>query len=140
MGDGSEPAAEDRQEPGVAVAGAAPPAVPSALRARLLRGADLALRGFAAVLSVAAAVLSGVLELLLLPVRLAGQLVGVSILLAVIGNLALAWFAHHAVGRRRAVALPWVAWTVVMFLAVGWTTAEGDYLLSSANWVPLPMI
>lgn len=114
----------------------APPAVPPRWHA----AADVALRTLAGLLCVAAALLTGLLELLYAPLRAGGQLLGLSIPAAALANVALAWFAYHGVGRRWAVALPWVAWTALMFLAAGTVTTEGDYLLSADNWVALPMI
>lgn len=104
--------------------------------ARLL---DLGLRVAGAVVVVVAGVLTGVLELLLATVRVGGQLIGVSVLLAVGANIALSWFAHEAVGRRWAVALPAVPWFALMAVAAI-RTSEGDLLLAGDNWVGLAMI
>jgi hypothetical protein len=100
---------------------------------------DLGLRLAGAVVVVVAGVVTGVLELLLATVRLGGQLIGVSALLAVGANIALSWFAHEAVGRRWAVALPAVPWFVLMAVAAV-RTSEGDLLLAGDNWVGLAMI
>jgi hypothetical protein len=43
-------------------------------------------------------------------------------------------------GRRWAVGVPWVLWTVVMLFAAGAKTAEGDYLISGNDWIALVMI
>lgn len=112
---------------------APPPAGPPP---RLL---DLGLRLAGAIVVVLAGVLTGVLELLLSTVRVGGQLIGVSALLAVGANIALSWFAHEAVGRRWAVALPAVPWFVLMAVA-SVRTSEGDLLLAGDNWVGLAMI
>ena len=87
-----------------------------------------------AIVVVVAGVLTGVLELLLATVRVGGQLVGVSVLLAVGANIVLSWFAYEAVGRRWAVALPAVPWFVLMAVAAV-RTNEGDLLLAGDNWV-----
>ncbi|MFC5922138.1 hypothetical protein [Micromonospora vulcania] len=100
---------------------------------------DLGLRVAGAVIVVVAGVLTGVLELLLATVRVGGQLIGVSALLAVGANIALSWFAHEVVGRRWAVALPAVPWFALMAVAAIRTT-EGDLLLAGDNWVGLAMI
>ncbi len=100
----------------------------------------VAFRTAGAVLSVVMAVLSGLLELYFAPLRLGGTLVGVSALFAVVANLGLAWFAVHTVGRRWALALPWVPWTVLMFVAAGVRTAEGDHLLGADNWVGMALV
>ncbi|MEV4658383.1 hypothetical protein [Micromonospora sp. NPDC049301] len=112
---------------------APPPAGPPP---RLL---DLSLRLAGAIVVVVAGVLTGVLELLLSTVRVGGQLIGVSALLAVGANIALSWFAHEAVGRRWAVALPAVPWFALMAVAAV-RTSEGDLLLAGDNWVGLAMI
>jgi hypothetical protein len=110
-----------------------PPAGPPS---RLL---DLGLRLVGAIVVVIAAVVTGVLELLLATVRVGGQLIGVSAVLAVGANIALSWFAYEAVGRRWAVALPAVPWFALMAVGAIRTT-EGDLLLSGDNWVGLAMI
>ncbi|MCO1598423.1 hypothetical protein M8C17_25070 [Micromonospora sp. RHAY321] len=100
---------------------------------------DLGLRIAGAIVVVVAGVLTGVLELLFATARVGGQLIGVSVLLAVGANIALSWFAHEVVGRRWAVALPAVPWFALMAVAAVRTT-EGDLLLAGDNWVGLAMI
>ncbi|MEU7929442.1 hypothetical protein [Micromonospora sp. NPDC049107] len=112
---------------------APPPAGPPP---RLL---DLGLRVAGAIVVVVAGVVTGVLELLLATVRVGGQLIGLSALLAVGANILLSWFAHETVGRRWAVALPAVPWFALMAVAAIRTT-EGDLLLAGDNWVGLAMI
>ena len=103
-----------------------------------------------------AAFVSGVLELFLTPLRWGdlttiwrgdaigsggGPLLGLSILLAAVGNVAIAWFAVSTTGGRRwAMGPPWALWTLLMLLAAGIRTHEGDYLLSGDDWVGLVMI
>ncbi|WP_112730883.1 hypothetical protein [Micromonospora noduli] len=112
---------------------APPPAGPPS---RLL---DLGVRLVGAIVVILAGVLTGVLELLLATVRVGGQLVGVSVLLAIGANIVLSWFAYEAVGRRWAVALPAVPWFALMAVAAI-RTNEGDLLLAGDNWVGLAMI
>ncbi|MGW5560616.1 hypothetical protein ACWER9_25760 [Micromonospora sp. NPDC003944] len=100
---------------------------------------DLGLRLVGGIVVVVAGVLTGVLELLLATVRVGGQLIGVSVLLAIGANIALSWFAYEAVGRRWAVALPAVPWFALMAVAAV-RTSEGDLLLAGDNWVGLAMI
>ncbi|CCH21207.1 Conserved hypothetical protein [Micromonospora lupini str. Lupac 08] len=100
---------------------------------------DLGLRVSGAIVVVVAGIVSGVLELLLATLRVGGQLIGVSALLAVGANILLSWFAHEVVGRRWAVALPAVPWFALMAVAAIRTT-EGDLLLAGDNWVGLAMI
>lgn len=100
---------------------------------------DLALRWAGGLVAVLAGVATGVLELLLATVRVGGQLIGLSALVAIGANIALSWFAHEAVGRRWAVALPGVPWFALMAVAAV-RTDEGDLLLAGDNWVGLAMI
>ncbi len=100
---------------------------------------DVVLRVIGGLIAVVAAVLSGVLELLLATARVGGYLIGISVLIAVLANVTLSWFAYRAVGRKWAVALPAVMWFALMVVAAG-RTAEGDILLAGNNWVGLAMI
>jgi hypothetical protein len=104
------------------------------------RSLELTVRVAGVLVSVLAALLTGVLEVLFASWRVGGNLIGVSAIVAVPANLAIAWFAYRTVGRRWAVGPPWVVWTVLMFIAAGVRTTEGDYLLSGDNWVGLIMI
>jgi hypothetical protein len=119
------------------------------------RGWDPVIRVAGVVIAVVAAFLSGVFEVLLSTLRTgdlvtvwrgdpigsgSGPLVGVSVLLAIAGNLGIAWFAVGTTGRRWALGPPWALWTLLMLFAAGVRTHEGDYLLSGDNWVALAMI
>ncbi|MGC4787473.1 hypothetical protein ACLQ22_06465 [Micromonospora sp. DT178] len=112
------------------------PPPPSGRSRRLL---DLALRVAGGLVAVLGGILTAVLELLLATLRVGGQLIGVSVLVAIGANIALSWFAHEAVGRRWAVALPAAPWFVLMAVAAV-RTAEGDLLVTGDNWVGLAMI
>jgi hypothetical protein len=108
------------------------------------------------VIAILAAFLSGVLELFLTPLRWGdlttiwrgdpigsghGPLLGLSILLAGVGNYVIAWFAVSTTGGRRwALGPPWALWTLMMLLAAGVRTNEGDYLLAGNDWIGLAMI
>ena len=69
-----------------------------------------------------------------------GPLLGVSILLAVVANYGIAWFAVSTTGRRWALGPPWALWTLMMLFAAGVRTHEGDYLLGGEDWIALVMI
>lgn len=99
---------------------------------------DFALRVLGGVISVVAAVLTAALEVLFATLRVRGELIGVSVLIAVAANLALSWFAPRAVGARWGLALPSVSWFGAVFVA-GNATAEGDLLLPQ-SWVGLATI
>jgi hypothetical protein len=103
------------------------------------RALDLAVRVAGGALAVFGGVLTAVVELVLAGVRVAGQLIGVSVLVAIVANVVLGWFAHATVGRRWAVVLPALPWFAMMVVAAG-RTDEGDVLLSGDNWVGLAMI
>lgn len=109
--------------------------VPAPLRTVL----DVALRIVGGALSVLGAVLTAVLELLLSLVRVGGVLIGISVLVAVVANVGLSWFACRTVGSRWAFALPAVVWFALMVIAAGGTD-EGDVLIAANNWVGLAMI
>ncbi|GAB1694385.1 hypothetical protein [Krasilnikovia sp. M28-CT-15] len=98
---------------------------------------ETVLRTAGVLISVLAALFSGLLELFWTSLRVGGIPVGVAIPAAVAANLALAWFAVTTVGRRWALAPPWVAWTVLMLLATGYRRTEGDHLVDADNWVAL---
>ncbi|WP_092378251.1 hypothetical protein [Micromonospora phaseoli] len=105
---------------------------------RLRRIVDIGLRVTGGVLAVVAGAATAVLELLLAPLRIGGYLVGAAVLVAVIANVALSWFAIETVGRRWAVALPALPWVAVMMVAAD-RTDEGDVLLVG-NWVGLTLV
>jgi hypothetical protein len=104
------------------------------------RGLDRVIRVAGLVISVVAAILSGLLELFFTQLRLGGVPVGVSILLAAVANVAISWFAVSTTGRRWALGPPWAAWTLMMLFAAGVRTREGDYLVGGQDWVALVMI
>lgn len=107
------------------------------------------------VVSVLAALISGVLEILLTPLRAgdvltiwrgdaigsgSGPPVGLAVLLAAVVNYAIAWFAVSTTGKRWALGPPWALWTLMMLFAAGTRTSEGDYLIGGDDWVALVMI
>ncbi|MEV6816215.1 hypothetical protein [Micromonospora sp. NPDC051296] len=102
------------------------------------RPVDVGLRVAGGLVAFVAGAATAVLELLLAPLRLGGYLVGAAVLVAVVANIALSWFAIEAVGRRWAVALPALPWVVIMVAAADRTT-EGDVLLVG-NWVGLTLV
>lgn len=104
------------------------------------RALDVVIKISGVFIAVVAVVLSGLLEIFLAPLRVGGVPIGVSVIAAVAGNYAIAWFAHTTAGRRWAVAPPWIVWTALMLFAAGVRTDEGDYLISGDNWVALVMI
>lgn len=119
------------------------------------RGWETITRTGGVVVSIVFAFVSALLELVLTTLRAgdfgsiwhgdpigsgSGPLIPLSVALAVAGNLGLAWFAVGTTGRRWALGPPWAVWTLVMLIAAGVRTHEGDYLLSGTNYVALAMI
>lgn len=104
------------------------------------RAVDLAIRAGGWLVATVAAVVTGLLELFLTPLRVAGVPVGVAILMAAAANTAIAWFAVVTTGRRRAIAAPWIVWTLLMLFATGYRRPEGDYLVGGDDWVALVMV
>jgi len=118
-------------------------------------GWDKVLRVAGVLIAIVAAVVSGAFELVLSTLRAGdvvsvwrgdaigsggGPVIGLSILLAAVLNYGIAWFAVSTTGRKWAIGPPWALWTLLMLVAAGVRTPEGDYLLSGDNWVALVMI
>jgi hypothetical protein len=118
-------------------------------------GWDRIIRLAGLLVSIVAAFVTGVVELLFSTLRWGdltsiwhgaaigsggGPLLGLSIPLAMGCNIALAWFAVGTTGRRWALGPPWALWTLLMLYAAGVRTSEGDYLLGGDNWIALVMI
>ena len=104
------------------------------------RGLDVSIRVAGVAISVLAAFCSGILEIFMTQLRIGGVPLGASVVAALVANPAIAWFAVTTVGRRRAVAPPWIVWTVVMLFATGYHTSEGDYLVAGDDWVALATV
>ncbi|QOC95157.1 hypothetical protein [Micromonospora craniellae] len=102
------------------------------------RPVDIGLRALGGLVALVAGAVTAVLELLLAPLRVGGYLVGVAVLVAVLANIVLSWFAMETVGSRWAVVLPALPWVVIMVAAADRTT-EGDVLLIG-NWVGLLVV
>jgi hypothetical protein len=115
------------------------PEAPAPVR-RERRSLDRTIRIAGLVIAVLAAIFSGLLELFFTTLRVGGFLIGVSILMAVVANTAIAWFAVTTTGRRWALGPPWALWTLMMLFAAGVRTTEGDYLLGGNDYVALVMI
>lgn len=118
--------------PPAAEAESAPPRPRPALEALIKTGG--------VVVSLLATLLTATLELFMTQLRVGGIPIGVSVLLALVANYAICWFAVGTVGRLRAVAPPWALWTAIMFYAAGTKTAEGDRLLAGDDYVGLVTI
>ena len=79
----------------------------------------------------------GLFEAFLTPLRLPhSTYLPVALVLALIGNPVLSWFAGEVTGRRFAAILPAAAWCVVWVVAAT-KTSEGDLIITGNNWVGL---
>ncbi|WP_433214868.1 hypothetical protein ACQP00_04785 [Dactylosporangium sp. CS-047395] len=77
-----------------------------------------------------------IVEALYSPLRVHGVRVPVSLLMAVVTNPLLGWFAFTTTRSRLAALLPAAGWCVVWILAAG-RTSEGDLIITEDNWVGL---
>ncbi len=96
---------------------------------------DLLLRVVGGLVAVAGALVTAVVEAFLTPLRVDTARLPVSLVIAVVANVALVWFTYQVTGKRAAVVLPILVWFVVMLGWAGRRTAEGDLLLTGDNWV-----
>jgi hypothetical protein len=93
---------------------------------------DVAVRAAGALVALWGAVLLALIGAFLTPLRIGGTLVPVSILLGIVGNVALIWFAYRVTENKLLGLLPGLVWLGLTFLGVERTT-EGDLVLT--NWV-----
>ena len=98
-------------------------------RSRLSSG--LAVAAGAVAMVVVAAWLA-VVEVFWLPLRVAGVLVPISVVAAVVGNLLLVRLALRLTGSRGVAALPALTWGAVVLAAMG-RRPEGDLILSGGG-------
>ncbi|WP_250027632.1 hypothetical protein [Paractinoplanes maris] len=118
-------------------------------------GWDQVVRVAGVVIAIVAALVTGFLEIILSTLRAGdvvsvwrgdpigsggGPLLWLSVVLAVVLNYAISWFAVTTTRRRWSLAPPWALWTLLMLFAAGVRTSEGDYLLGGENWVALVTI
>jgi hypothetical protein len=89
-----------------------------------------------AVVATGLAAVLGVTEAFLSPLRIGTVRIPLSLVLAILLNPPLAWYAVAVTGRKAAAALPALAWSAVWFIAASKTT-EGDLVIASGNWVGL---
>jgi hypothetical protein len=95
---------------------------------------DPILRVLGFLLALALAGMSALFEAFLAPLFWGSIRVPLSLVAAIVGNLALVWFAYTVTGRRLAAAGPALVWMVVI-VAASTRTTEGDLVLASNNWV-----
>jgi hypothetical protein len=95
---------------------------------------DRAARLVGFVIALMLAAMSAAFEAFLTPLSWGTTRLPVSLVAAVVGNLALVWFAYVITGRRLAAVGPAFVWVAVMVTAAS-RSAEGDLVLTDNNWV-----
>ena len=98
---------------------------------------DLGLKIVGAVVATGRGALAGLYEASLVPLRLPhSTYLPVALVLALVGNPVLSWFAGAVTGHRAAALLPAAAWCVIWYASASRTT-EGDLIITGGNWVGL---
>jgi len=98
---------------------------------------DLGLKIVGAVVATGLGALAGLYEASLVPLRLPhSTYLPVALVLALVGNPVLSWFAGAVTGHRAAALLPAAAWCVIWYASASRTT-EGDLIITGGNWVGL---
>jgi len=98
------------------------------------RWLDLTGRILGFVIALLLAAVSAAYEAFLSPLSWGSTRLPVSLLAAVVGNIALVYFTYVVTGRRLATVGPALVWVVVMLVAAS-RSSEGDLVLTENNWV-----
>jgi hypothetical protein len=98
------------------------------------RWLDLTGRILGFVIALTLAAVSAAYEAFLTPLYWGSTRLPVSLVAALVGNIALVYFTYVVTGRRLATVGPAVVWVVVMVAAAS-RTSEGDLVLTDNNWV-----
>lgn len=101
--------------------------------------ADLTVRIVGGVLSVLAALLAAAFAAFLIPLRVGTWLIPVSLVITIVANVAVMWFARHATGSKFGVIPPAIAWLIVM-VSFATARAEGDVVVPGNNWVSMAVL
>jgi hypothetical protein len=97
-------------------------------------GLDILVRAGGAVVAVCGGILLAFYATFMTPYRIGTVFVPVSVVLVIVGNAALVWFAYYTTRNKFLALLPGLVWMALAFLGSGRTT-EGDLLLYQKNWV-----
>lgn len=93
---------------------------------------------FGVLLLCGCAVLAGVLEVLFVPLHAGRALVPVSVLFAVLGNVAFPRLARNLIDSTGAILAPFLVWLLAVLILAMTPRPEGDVLVSGAGgeqWV-----
>lgn len=105
---------------------------PSALLSRLIAVAG-------AVVALAGGLLTGVLGLILVPLRIDTPIglvrLPVAVVLVIVANLGLVWFARYTIQSRWGPLVPGAGWLLIAFTAASGSGADGSLLLLGDDWV-----
>jgi hypothetical protein len=82
-------------------------------------------------------VLAALLEVFLLPLYVGSVIVPLSIVLAVVGNVAGPWLSRSLVGSTTGAVLPFLAWVLVVLVLAMLPRPEGDVIVPGAGSVEL---
>jgi hypothetical protein len=110
------------------------PELSPAPRRRLPAWLDPAARILGFVIALLLAAVSAAYEAFLTPLYWGSTRLPVSLVAAVVGNLALVYFTYVVTGRRLAAVGPALVWVAVMVTAAS-RSSEGDLVLTDNNWV-----
>ncbi|MFG2037362.1 hypothetical protein [Dactylosporangium sp. NPDC048998] len=100
------------------------------------RGLDVLITVAGLIVATLLAAALAIIEALYSPLRIGGVRAPVSLLMALVTNPLLGWFAFTTTRQRFAGLLPAAAWCVIWILAAG-RTSEGDMIITNNNWVGL---
>ena len=97
-------------------------------------GLDKLVRAGGAVVAVCGGILLAFYATFMTPYRIGTVFVPVSLVLVIVGNAALVWFAYYTTRNKFLALLPGLVWLALAFLGADRTT-EGDLVLYQKNWV-----
>lgn len=98
------------------------------------RPLDLTIRTGGLVVAAWGGILLAFYGTFMTPYRIGTVFVPVSVVLVIVGNLALIWFAFFTTRNKWLALVPGLAWIALSFLGADRTT-EGDLIMYQANWV-----
>lgn len=85
------------------------------------------------IVGIGLGIASAVLEAVLTPLHIGSARSPLAVVLALVGNAAIVWFAYVVTRHVGLALLPGLAWLIVIFMALS-KTSEGD-LVITGTWV-----